>query len=274
MTRIAYLGPEGTFTEEAARRFDSTGQAEFVPVDSPAAALKAVAESKTDWAVCAIENSVDGAVTTTADALVDTPGVQIYAETELSIAFAIMTRAGETLGSARRLATHPVAYSQVKRWVGEHAPGVEFVPASSNAAAAKMVADGEADVAAAPERAADLFGLDVHARGVADMETARTRFVLVGKQGKVPAATGNDRTAIVFRTPNKPGTLVGALQEFAVRGVDMSRIESRPTRKEPNTYNFFVDLVGHIDDEPIAQAIAAVGEQATQIRMLGSWPKA
>ena len=75
-------------------------------------------------------------------------------------------------------------------------------------------------------------------------------------------------------TPNKPGTLVGALQEFAVRGVDMSRIESRPTRKEPNTYNFFVDLVGHIDDDPIAQAIAAVGEQATQIRMLGSWPKA
>ena len=274
MTRIAYLGPEGTFTEEAARRFDSTGQADFVPVDSPAAALKAVAEGKTDWAVCAIENSVDGAVTTTADALVDTPGVQIYAETELSIAFAIMTRAGETLESARRLATHPVAYSQVKRWVGEHAPGVEFVPASSNAAAAKMVADGEADVAAAPERAADLFGLDIHARGVADMETARTRFVLVGKQGKVPAATGNDRTAIVFRTPNKPGTLVGALQEFAVRGVDMSRIESRPTRKEPNTYNFFVDLVGHIDDDPIAQAIAAVGEQATQIRMLGSWPKA
>ena len=211
MTRIAYLGPEGTFTEEAARRFDSTGQAEFVPVDSPAAALKAVAEGKTDWAVCAIENSVDGAVTTTADALVDTPGVQIYAE---------------------------------------------------------------ADVAAAPERAADLFGLDIHARGVADMETARTRFVLVGKQGKVPAATGNDRTAIVFRTPNKPGTLVGALQEFAVRGVDMSRIESRPTRKEPNTYNFFVDLVGHIDDDPIAQAVAAVGEQATQIRMLGSWPKA
>ena len=152
--------------------------------------------------------------------------------------------------------------------------GVEFVPASSNAAAAKMVADGKADVAAAPERAADLLGLDVHARGVADMETARTRFVLVGKQGKVPAATGNDRTAIVFRTPNKPGTLVGALQEFAVRGVDMSRIESRPTRKEPNTYNFFVDLVGHIDDAPIAQAIAAVGEQATQIRMLGSWPKA
>ena len=106
------------------------------------------------------------------------------------------------------------------------------------------------------------------------METARTRFVLVGKQGKVPAATGNDRTAIVFRTPNKPGTLVGALQEFAVRGVDMSRIESRPTRIEPNTYNFFIDLVGHAEDPAVAAALKAVEAKADSMLFLGSWPRA
>ena len=270
--RIAYLGPAGTFTEEAARRFQLDG--EYVPVDSPAAALEAVAQGEADWAVCAIENSVDGAVTSTADALAGTPGAQIYGETELAIAFAMMTRPGESLADAHRLATHPVAERQVKQWIADNAPGVEFLPASSNAAAAKMVADGAADLAAAPERAADLFGLQVHAREVADSETARTRFVLVGKQGETPAATGNDRTALVFQTPNQPGALVGVLQEFAQRGVDMSRIESRPTKKEPNTYIFFVDLVGHLTDEPVAEAVRAVGEKVSSIRVLGSWPRA
>lgn len=271
MTRIAYLGPAGTFTEEAARRFDLP-EPDYVPADSPAAALDAVRAGSADVAVVAIENSVDGAVTSTSDALVE-PGVRIIGETELAIAFAIMTRRGFLLDDAHLLTTHPVAHSQVKHWVSEHLPEVQFTPAPSNAAAARMVADGEADVAAAPERAADLFGLEVHARGVADMDTARTRFVLVAPDNQLPARTGRDRTGLVFQTPNKPGTLVAALQEFAARGVDMSRIESRPTRKEPNTYNFFVELVGHIEDQPVAEAVAAVEAAASWSRFLGSWPR-
>ena len=273
MTRIAYLGPAGTFTEQAARQF-GIERAEYIPVDSPAAALAALAGGGADYAVCAIENSVDGAVTATADALAATPGVQIVAETELAIAFAVMTRPGTSLLRATRLATHPVAFQQVKGWIGEHAPEAQFVPAASNAAAAQMVADGQADVAVAPERAAELFGLEVHATGVADSETARTRFVLVGKQGALPAATGADRTAVVLRTPNAPGALVGVLQEFAARGVDMSRIESRPTREEPNTYQFFVDLVGHAHDPEVAEALRAVENKANSVLFLGSWPRA
>lgn len=272
MTRIAYLGPAGTFTEQAARQFDIAG-ADYVPVDSPAAALAALGGGA-DYAVCAIENSVDGAVTATSDALAATPGVQILAETELAIAFAVMTKPGQQLADATRLATHPVAYQQVKRWISKHAPNAKFVPAASNAAAAQMVADGQADVAVAPERAAELFGLEVHATEVADSETARTRFVLVGKQTALPAATGADRTAIVLRTPNEPGALVGVLQEFAARGVDMSRIESRPTREEPNTYLFFIDLVGHAEDAAIADALRAVEQQADSVLFLGSWPRA
>lgn len=272
MTSIAYLGPAGTFTEQAARAFDLPDP-QYVPVDSPAAALDAVRTGTADRAVVAIENSVDGAVTSTSDALV-APGVRILGETELGIAFAIMTRRGFLLADAKTLSTHPVAHSQVSSWVGEHLPGVQFVPATSNAAAARMVADGEADVAAAPERAADLFDLEVHARGVADMDTARTRFVLVGPEdAPLPARTGRDRTSLVFQTPNQPGTLVAMLQEFASRSVDMSRIESRPTRTVANTYNFFVELVGHIEDAEVAEAVAAVEQRATWSRFLGAWPR-
>lgn len=272
MTRIAYLGPAGTFTEQAVHAF-ALPEVELVAVDSPAEALAAVADGRAERAVMAIENSVDGAVTTTSDALLATPDVQIFAETELEIAFAIMTRPGASLADAHRFATHPVAFQQVKRWMSEHAPQAKFQAASSNAAAAALVAEGRADVAAAPERAAELFGLEVHARNVADLEAARTRFVLAGPVDAPPQRTGNDRTSIVFQTVNEPGSLVGILQEFAYRGVDLSRIESRPTREEPNTYNFFVDIVGHIDDAPVAEALRGVYLRASKIRFLGSWPR-
>lgn len=277
MTRIAYLGPAGTFTEEAARRFDLPDP-EYVPVDSPAEALGAVRAGSVDYAVVAVENSVDGAVTSTADALV-APGVEIYAETELAIAFAIMTRRGFTLDRARLFSTHPIAQQQVKSWIADNLGDVQFMPATSNAAAARMVAEGAADVAAAPERAAELFDLEVHARGVADLATARTRFILVGPEGLSsggPAGggpTGNDRTFIVFQTANEPGALASALQELAVRGVDMSRIESRPTREVANTYHFFVELVGHRDDAAVADALRGVEARASQLRFLGSWPR-
>ena len=272
MTRVAYLGPAGTFTEEAALRFGIEG-AQYLPVDSPAAALATLDAGEAEYAVCAIENSIDGAVTTTMDALAATPSARIVGETELAIAFAVMTRQGQALDSALRLATHPVAHQQVKRWVATHAPRAEFIPAPSNAAAAKMVADGTADVAVAPERAAALHGLEIHARGVADAETARTRFVLVAKQPALPEPTGNDRTAIVFRIKNEPGSLVRVLQEFAARGVDMMRIESRPTREEPNTYDFFVDLAGHANDAAVAAALEAGAAHTTAMRQLGTWAR-
>ncbi|WKD58301.1 Prephenate dehydratase [Corynebacterium capitovis DSM 44611] len=272
MTRVAYLGPAGTFTEEALWAFNIAG-AEPVPVGSPAEALSSMRSGEADFAVVAVENSVDGSVTSTSDALIEAPGVQIYAEHELEIAFAIMTRPGESLDAATRFASHPVAYRQVKGWLAVNAPRATYVPAASNAAGAQMVAEGAADAAAAPRRAAGLFGLEVHAEGVADVAAARTRFVLAGPVGAPPAPTGNDRTSVVFQLPNKPGTLVATLHEFASRGVDLCRIESRPTRETHNTYNFFVDLVGHIEDEPLADALRAVHRRASTLVFLGSWPR-
>ena len=197
----------------------------------------------------------------------------MYKRQELPISFAIMTRPGFSLIDATRFSTHPVAHRQVRRWLNENLPSVEYLAATSNAAAAQAVAEGKADVAAAPLRAADLFGLEVHASGIADLATARTRFVLAGPTGVPTPRTGDDRTSVVFQLPNEAGTLVGALHEFAYRGVDLTRIESRPTREEANTYNFYVDLVGHIDDIPLAEALRSLWLRASRVTFLGSWPR-
>lgn len=262
-TTVAYLGPQGTFTEMAALRL--MPDAELVPVGSPAEAIAA----PTDFAVVAIENSVDGPVTPTFDALASIDTTQIYAETDIEVAFAIMRRADS---AQKTFATHPVAWQQIKGWVGENLPGIKFVPARSNADAARMVAEGEVDIAAAPVRAADIYGLEKIADNVADVAGARTRFVLVGKRGVPAARTGNDRTSVAFTLPNVPGSLARALNEFALRGVDLTRIESRPTRTDFGTYRFYADLKGHIDDIPVAEALRALYLHAEHLHYLGSWP--
>lgn len=277
---VAYLGPAGTFTEQALHEFARDGAFDGreltpLPVASPAAALDAVREGRAAFAVVAIENSVDGAVTGTYDALVEgDKDVQIFREHELAIAFAIMLRPGTALSDVRTFATHPVAHQQVRRWLAENLPRAEFVPASSNAAAAEMVANGQADAAAAPSRAADLFGLEVVADSVADTQGARTRFVVVGKRAAPTPRTGNDTTLVVFTLPHTPGTLVTSLQDFALRGIDLSRIASRPNREKYGTYLFYVDFVGHIDDDPLAEALRALWMRAEEAYYLGSWPSA
>ena len=272
-TTIAFLGPAGTFTEAAVHKFAAhLPQVETMPVGSPSEAVAAVRAGQAEYACVAIENSVDGAVTTTFDALVEAEPVQIYREVDIPVAFSIMTRQGA--GDIARLSTHPVAFQQIRGWVKDNLPKVEFVPASSNAAAAEAVARGEADAAAAPARAAEIFGLETIAQDVADVEGAATRFVLVGRPGKPTARTGQDRTSVIFTLPNEPGSLVGALQDFAHRGVDLSRIESRPTREAFGTYRFYVDLIGHIDDQPVAEALRALWLRTEDLLFLGSWPAA
>lgn len=279
---VAYLGPAGTFTEAAVLKFAARGAfpgtagaadtaPETLPLGSPTEVLDAVRAGRAAFGVIAIENSVDGPVTQAFDALA-AGEVQIYDELDLDIAFTVMARPGTALADVRRLASHPVGYQQVRGWLAAHAPGVEFVPGASNGAAARMVAEGEVDAAAAPARAADLFGLDRLAEGIADVKGASTRFVLVGPPGRPPARTGRDRTSVAFRLPNTPGTLVGALGEFAQRGVNLTRIASRPTRELMGTYVFYADMAGHIDDAPVGEALRALWLRAEHIAFLGSWP--
>ncbi len=281
MPRIAYLGPEGTFTEAALLQMASHGMlpgcgaaggVEPISAQSTPAALAAVRSAAAEFACVPIENSIEGSVLPTLDDLASGPALQIYAELTLDIAFSIVIRSGERSSDIKTVAAYPVAEAQVRGWLAAHLPDARVVPATSNAAAAHDVADGLADAGVSTALAARRCGLDVLASDVVDEANARTRFVLVGRPGPPPPRTGADRTSVVLKLANVPGALVAALTEFAIRDVDLTRIESRPTRTELGTYVFFLDCVGHIDDDAVAEALKALHRRCAGVRYLGSWP--
>ncbi|MBW0017504.1 MAG: prephenate dehydratase [Mycobacterium sp.] len=282
MARIAYLGPEGTFTEAALLQLTAVGLVpeqgadplQQLPIESTPAALDAVRDGAADYACVPIENSIDGSLMPTLDSLAGGSPLQVFAETTLDVAFSIVAKSGLTAADVRTLAAFPVAAAQVRNWLGANLPGAELRPAYSNADAARQVADGVVDAAVTSPLAVSRWGLTALAEGVVDEPNARTRFVLVGLPGPPPARTGVDRTSAVLRIDNAPGALVAALAEFGIRGIDLTRIESRPTRTELGTYLFFVDCVGHVDDGAVAEALKALHRRCADVRYLGSWPAA
>lgn len=280
VARIAYLGPEGTFTEAALLQISAEGlvpghapgSLERLPVESTPAALDAVRNGTADLACVPIENSIDGSLAPTLDSLAIGSPLQVFAETTLDVAFNIVVRAGRSAADVRTVAAFPVAVAQVRQWLTAHLPDVELCPAYSNADAARQVAEGQVDAGVTSPLAAAHWGLTMLAEGVIDESSARTRFVLIGPPGQPPARTGADRTSAVLRIENEPGALLQALTEFGMRGIDLTRIESRPTRTGLGTYMFFVDCVGHIDDDAVAEALKALHRRCADVRYLGSWP--
>lgn len=278
MSRIAYLGPEGTFSEAALLKMAADamvpggGDVQPRPTESTPAALEAVRAGAADFACVPIENSIEGSVLPTLDSLAGGSALQIYAELTLDVAFSIVVRPGTATGQVHTVAAFPVAAAQVRRWLAANLPGAEVIPANSNAAAARDVADGRADAGVSTALAAQRYGLDTLADGVVDELNARTRFVLVGCPGPPPARTGADRTSVVLQIDNSPGALVAAMSEFGIRDIDLTRIESRPTRTGLGSYIFFLDCVGHIDDSAVAEALKAVHRRCAGVRYLGSWP--
>ncbi|WP_082949514.1 prephenate dehydratase [Mycobacterium sp. ACS4331] len=278
MTAIAYLGPQGTFSEAALNGMAAAGllpdgaDVDPIPTDSTPAALAAVRSGAADYACVPIENSIDGSVLPTLDNLAVGAPLQVFAELTLDVAFSIVVRPGVAAAEVRSVAAFPVAAAQVRRWLDEHLPDAEVVPAISNAGAADDVSSGRADAGVSTALAAHRYGLDTLADGVVDEPNARTRFVLVGRPGPPPPRTGADRTSVVLKLDNVPGALVSALAEFGIRDIDLTRIESRPTRVELGTYVFFLDCVGHIDDIAVAEALKALHRRCADVRYLGSWP--
>lgn len=274
MPRIAYFGPSGTFTEmalaklEASEAFD--GPVERVAAPSQGAALDLIRSGAVDGAVVPIESSIEGSISATLDSLALGPRLQIIAETELEVTFTILARPGTGLADVRLLAAYPVAAAQVRMWIARNLPNAQIYTSASNAAAAEDVLAEHADAAVSTALAGTRLGLAALASGVADHEQAITRFVLVTKPRVAPAATGADRTSIVLELTNEPGSLMRAFAEFATRGIDLTRIESRPTRTGMGTYRFYLDCVGHIDDAAVAEALKALHRTA-RIRFLGSW---
>ena len=279
MARIAYLGPEGTFSEAALLRMTDaglippgTGAAEPMATDSTPAALDAVRDGSADYACVPIENSIDGTVLATLDNLATGTPLQVLAELTLDVEFSIVVRPGTTADQVRTVAAFPVAAAQVRRWLAEHLPAAQLTAAISNAAAAQDVSAGRADAGVSTALATRHYGLATLADGVVDEPNARTRFVLVGRPAPPPARTGADRTSVVLRLDNRPGALVSAMNEFGIRDIDLTLIESRPTRVELGTYVFFLDCVGHIDDAAVAEALTALHRRCADVRFLGSWP--
>jgi prephenate dehydratase len=279
--RIAFLGPEGTFTEAALLKLSARGLVPGnaapdgitpIPTESPPAALAAVRSGDADYACVPIENSIEGAVLPTLDDLAIGTPLQIFAELTLDVSFTIVVRRGTPAADVVTVAAFPMAAAQVRHWLAAHLPNAQMVPANSNAAAAHDVSHGRADAGVSTALAAERYGLTVLAADVVDEPNARTRFVLAGQPGPPPNRTGADRTSVVLRLDNVPGALVSAMTEFAIRDIDLTRIESRPTRTELGTYIFFLDCVGHIDDDAVAEALKALHRRCTDVRYLGSWP--
>ena len=272
--RYAYLGPEGTFTEAALVAFDPAARESAIPCASVQATLDAVHSGEADRAIVPIENSVEGAVTATLDELATGPDIAICAELLLPVSFALLARPGTSIGDIKTIGGHPQAQGQCRRWLAENLPDAEWLPASSNAEAARQAAADEIDAALAGAFAADRYGLAVFATEVNDVAHAVTRFVVVSRPGPVPAATGADRTSLVaFLREDHPGALMELLTEFAVRGINLTRIESRPTGDGLGKYCFSIDCEGHLDDARVGEALMGLRRVCADVKFLGSYPR-
>ncbi|MEV5607116.1 prephenate dehydratase [Streptomyces sp. NPDC052225] len=272
----AYLGPEGTFTEVALRTLPETATRELVPVVSVPAALDAVRNGEAEAAFVPIENSVEGGITTTLDELVAGAPLMIYREVLLDITFALLVRPGTKLSDIKSVTAHPAAQPQVRNWMKRHlADDVVWESAASNADGARLVQEGRYDAAFAGEFAADRYGLEPLVTEIHDAENAQTRFVLVGKPARPAAPTGADKTSVViWQREDHPGALMELLQQFAIRGVNLMLLQSRPTGKGIGNYCFAIDAEGHISDRRVAEALMGLKRACPQVRFLGSYPRA
>jgi prephenate dehydratase len=272
-TRFAYLGPEGTFAEAAlVRLVGAPGDAR--PQPSVGAALAAVRAGECEAALVPLENSVEGSVPATMDGLVDGDPLVISREVFLEVAFVLAVRPGTTADQVRTVASHPHALAQCRGRIAELLPAVDLLPTASTADAARRVAAGEYDATVCASIAAQRYGLDALTTDVADHPGAVTRFVLVQRPGPLAGPTGADKTTVTAVIADRTGALLDLLTEFAVRGISLTRIESRPTREGLGVYSFSIDCEGHVADARVGDALAALHRLCEDVRFLGSYPRA
>ena len=274
-SRIAYLGPAGTFTEQAVRQWDSRGLHEATPVPTAAEAVQRLVAGEAHAAVVPFENSVEGSVPATLQALLDQDGVRIVEEVLVEVQFDLLVRPGTSQDQVRVVATHPHAAAQTREWTARHLPQAQLVPESSTARAAQAVAEGTYDAAIASTEAARSYGLERAAERIADRAGALTRFVVLRHGAPAAAPTGADRTTLVALIwQNRPGALLELLEQFAVRGIDLTRLESRPTGEGLGEYCVWIDADGHVGEPRMGEALLGLRRTCRDVRFLGSYPRA
>ena len=272
--KYAYLGPAGTFTEAALLKIAASDD-QLIAYANVTAALNAVRKGEVSKALVPIENSVEGVVARTLDELASGEPLVITAETTLPVTFSLMTLENKDPKDIKSIATHPHAESQCRSFIAKNYPNAQVIETTSTAAAAKGLSKGDYDAAIGAVIAAKNYQLKIIAEDIGDNTSAVTRFVVVEKPGKSPVATGRDRTSLaVFIAIDHAGALLEILNEFAKHQVNLSFIQSRPTGSQLGHYHFIIDAEGHIEDKPVAAALAGLKEICEDIRFLGSYPQA
>jgi prephenate dehydratase len=272
----SYLGPIGTFTELALAQVAEAKGANWHPVSHVQEAIDDVIAGRAFRAIIPVENSVEGGVSATSDALAVNPNIRIYGEYLVPVTFDLVARPGTALSDVRIVATHPVAYAQTRNWLSKNLKKHTHLPATSTAAAAAALLDSDsADAAIAASTITKHYKLKVLAKNIGDNKNAQTRFLQIGLANATPKATGKDKTSVIVELPtDRPGTLLEMLEQFAVRGVNLSRIESRPIGDQLGRYRFNIDIEGHIDDAPVADALKGLHRFSPKVIYLGSYPRA
>jgi prephenate dehydratase len=274
---VAFLGPEGTFTEQALLSQSDLAGHDLVPLPSIPEVLHAVEQRRADMGFVAVENSIEGAVTVTVDNLAFDTDLLIQREVVMGVQMNLLAPSGVGLGDVRRVLSIPVATAQCRAYLRRELPAVVPVATSSTAEAAQLVSGPEHDghtAAIAPSVAAKVYGLDVLATDIEDHADNATRFVVVAREGIQPPS-GHDKTSVViFQRTDRPGSLLTILQEFSARSINLTKLESRPTKKGLGHYCFVIDLEGHIGDELVADCLRDLKSKVEDVKFLGSYPAA
>lgn len=276
MARIGFLGPLGTFSEQALLTQADLAEQELVPLPSIRDVLAATEDGTVDLGFVPIENSIEGAVNVTIDTLAFEASLLLQREVVINVQLNLLAAPGVALDDVRTVVSHPMALPQVRRFLTTTLPGAAHSAANSTAEAARIVGEERSPhtAAVAPALAAKLYGLDVLAADIEDHPENQTRFVLVSQAG-VPAPTGHDKTTIVcFQQMDRPGSLLGILQEFAARAVNLTYLSSRPTKTSLGDYCFLIDLEGHVADEVVADCLRELKAKLADVKFLGSYPAA
>ena len=269
--RISYLGPQGTFTEDAARLQDKTAQ--LIPFPSIPAVAVAVVSGMAEEGVVAIENSLEGSVTDTLDLLIHESGVFIRKELVLPIEHYLLVKQGTEAGSVKVLYAHPQALGQCRNVIERCFPKVNVVAALSNAAAVEeMMVSTHPAAAIGTRRAAEIYDAEILARGIQDKAPNVTRFVVLALTDHPP--TGSDKTSLCFSfADDRPGVLCEVLQKFAERNINLAKIESRPSKESLGRYIFLIDIEGHHDDSLVSEVLKQVREVTSLFKVFGSYPR-
>jgi prephenate dehydratase len=273
-TRFVYLGPEGTFAEQAPRTVPAAERGTRTPARSVGEALEAVRAGEADAALVPLENSIGGAVGVTLDELAEGDPLVITREVILPVEFVLGARQGTSPEEIRSVAAHPQASTQCRGWLRTHLPDAVVVDVLSNGAAAAGAATGEFDAAICAPIGAARHRLAVLADKIADHPDAVTRFALLSRPGPPSPPTGDDLTSLaVYIAHDRVGALLSVLMELAVRGVNLTRIESRPTGEALGRYVFFLDCTGHVAEPRLGEALQGLRRVCAQVRFLGSYPR-